>query len=132
MKHALLVSLAAASVAFAAANADASATVGQAAPAFTLKDTNGKTVNLADYKGKTVVLEWTNEGCPYVKKHYNSGAMQKLQKSAASDGVVWLTVISSAPNTQGYLAPDAAKGWTTRAGDADLIEVTKGRTTTLP
>ena len=66
--------------------------VGQPAPAFTAKDADGQTRSLADYKGKTVVLEWTNEGCPYVKKHYNSGAMQKLQKSAASDGVVWLTV----------------------------------------
>lgn len=85
--------------------------IGQPAPAFTATDADGQTRSLSDFKGKTVVLEWTNEGCPYVKKHYSSGAMQGLQKSATSDGVVWLTVVSSAPNTQGYLAPAAAKGW---------------------
>ena len=70
MKHTILVSLVTASLSFvAAAVANATATVGQPAPAFTLKDTNGKAVNLADYKGKTVVLEWHNPECPFVKKH---------------------------------------------------------------
>ena len=69
---------------------------GQVAPAFQLASADGKQVSLADFRGKTVVLEWTNEGCPYVKKHY-SGAMQKLQKEAVADGVVWLTIVSSAP-----------------------------------
>ncbi|CAN7181208.1 thioredoxin family protein [Phenylobacterium sp. LjRoot219] len=105
--------------------ARAAPAVGQPAPAFTATDANGRTVSLAEFKGKTVVLEWTNEGCPYVKKHYNSGAMQNLQKSATADGVVWLTVVSSAPNAQGYLAPDAAKGWKTKnnaASTALLID----------
>jgi peroxiredoxin len=101
----------------------AAPTVGQPAPAFTAKDADGQARSLADYQGKTVVLEWTNEGCPYVQKHYKSGAMQKLQKSATGDGVVWLTVISSAPNAQGYLAPDAAKGWKAKnnAGSTALL-----------
>lgn len=91
--------------------AQAAPVVGQPAPAFSAADAEGRTRSLAEFKGKTVVLEWHNEGCPYVKKHYGAGAMQKLQKQAAADGVVWLTVISSAPNTQGYLAGDAAKRW---------------------
>ncbi len=81
------------------------ATVGQPAPTFTATDSNGQTHNLADYKGKVVVLEWHNNGCPYTKKHYDSGNMQKLQKEWTAKGVVWLTVISSAPGTQGYVTP---------------------------
>jgi peroxiredoxin len=81
----------------------AAASVGQPAPDFTATDSNGKTVKLSDFKGKTVVLEWTNDGCPYVKKHYNSGNMQSLQGEAAGAGVVWLSVISSGPGTQGYV-----------------------------
>jgi len=76
---------------------------GIAAPDFTLPDSNGKTVSLADFKGKTVILEWTNHLCPYVGKHYGTGNMQKLQHEAAADGIVWLSIISSAPGTQGYV-----------------------------
>ena len=103
--------------------AQAAPAVGQPAPAFSVADADGKERSLAEFKGKTVVLEWHNEGCPYVKKHYGSGAMQKLQKSATADGVVWLTVVSSAPNTQGYLAGDAAKGWKAKydAGSTALL-----------
>jgi peroxiredoxin len=81
---------------------------GKAAPDFTAVDSNGKTHQLASFKGKTVVLEWTNDGCPYVQKHYNSGNMQALQKAANETGVVWLTVISSAPGTQGHVDGGAA------------------------
>ena len=88
---------------------------GQAAPAFTLVDAEGTPRSLADYRGKVVVLEWTNEGCPYVQKHY-SGAMQALQREVAEDGVVWLSVISSAPGTQGYVTGDSARTWKTRTG----------------
>ena len=77
-----------------AATAAASAAVGQQAPAFTVTDLAGKPVKLEDYKGKTVVLEWTNFGCPFVMKHYNSGNMQALQKKYSSD-VVWLAVNST-------------------------------------
>lgn len=81
--------------------------IGGPAPAFTATDSNGKTVRLADFAGKEVVLEWTNDGCPYVGKWYRSGAMQDLQREAAKLGVVWLTIASSAPGEQGYV--DAAK-----------------------
>ena len=79
------------------------ARVGEAAPDFTATDSNGKTHHLADYKGKYVVLEWHNQGCPYTRKHYESGNMQHLQKEWTEKGVVWFTVISSAPGTQGYV-----------------------------
>ncbi|MCR5873511.1 thioredoxin family protein [Phenylobacterium sp. J426] len=98
-----------------AAPAFAAPVVGQPAPAFEVKDADGKTRSLAEFKGKTVVLEWTNEGCPYVKKHYDSGAMQGLQKQAVKDGAVWLTVISSAPGMQGHKDPAGAKAWKAKA-----------------
>lgn len=77
--------------------------IGQPAPDFTGADSNGKTVRLSDFKGKIVVLEWTNDGCPYVGKWYRSGAMQALQSEAARMGAIWLTVASSAPGEQGYV-----------------------------
>ena len=86
---------------------------GQAAPAFTLVDAEGVERSLADFRGKTVVLEWTNEGCPYVKKHY-TGAMQALQREAVADGVVWITIISSSPGTQGFVEGDEARQWRAR------------------
>jgi peroxiredoxin len=79
--------------------------IGDPAPGFTAVDSNGKQRSLADYKGKFVVLEWHNQGCPYTKKHYDSGNMQHLQKEWTDKGVVWLTVISSAPGTQGFVTP---------------------------
>ena len=79
--------------------------VGDPAPGFTAVDSNGKQQRLSDYKGKFVVLEWHNQGCPYTKKHYESGNMQRLQKEWTEKGVVWLTVISSAPGTQGFVTP---------------------------
>ena len=75
---------------------------GDTAPAFTATDSNGKTHSLSDFKGKYVVLEWTNSGCPFTAKHYDSGNMQKLQMEWTSKGVVWLSVLSSAPGKQGY------------------------------
>lgn len=77
--------------------------VGETAPAFTATDSNGKVDKLSDYHGKFVVLEWSNRGCPYTQKHYNSGNMQRLQREWTSRGVVWLTVLSSAPGKQGYV-----------------------------
>lgn len=76
--------------------------VGAPAPAFRAVDSNGKTRSLSEFKGKTVVLEWTNAECPFVKKHY-AGNMQSLQKSATKDGVVWLSVNSGAPGKQGHV-----------------------------
>lgn len=83
------------------------ATVGQPAPAFELKDTSGKTVKLADFKGKHVVLEWTNPGCPFVVKHYGAQNMQALQKEYTAKNVVWLSVNSTAKSASDYLAPTA-------------------------
>ncbi len=83
------------------------ATVGAAAPTFSGKDSQGKTQSLAQYRGKYVVLEWTNRECPYTKKQYDSGNMQALQREWTAKGVVWLTVLSSAQGEQGYL--DAAQ-----------------------
>ncbi len=83
--------------------ASAAPRVGESAPDFTGTDSNGKTHRLSEYRGKFVVLEWHNNGCPYTKKHYESGNMQRLQKEWTAKGVVWLTVISSAPGKQGYV-----------------------------
>lgn len=93
---------------FAALPAAAKPEIGNPAPDFTAVDTKGNKVSLADLRGKTVVLEWTNHDCPYVRKHYGAGNMQKLQKDAARDGVVWLTLISSAPGEQGHVSPAQA------------------------
>jgi len=79
------------------------AKVGETAPEFTGTASNGKTVHLSDYRGKYVVLEWHNNGCPYVRKQYNSGNMQRLQKQWTGQGVVWFTILSSAPGKQGYM-----------------------------
>jgi peroxiredoxin len=82
--------------------------VGTEAPNFTLTDTSGKEHSLADYRGKFVVLEWFNEGCPFVKKHYTSGNMQKLQQEYTGKDVVWLSINSSAPGEQGHVTPETA------------------------
>jgi peroxiredoxin len=87
----------------------ATAKPGQPAPAFSAPDITGKTVRLGDYPGKIVVLEWTNDGCPFVGKHYDSGNMQALQQKYTGTGVVWLTIASSAPGEQGYVTPAQAK-----------------------
>jgi len=84
------------------------AKVGTAAPAFTTDATTGKHVSLGDYRGQLVVLEWTNHECPYVRKHYETGNMQALQQEAKGQGVVWLTLISSSPGTQGFVTPAQA------------------------
>lgn len=78
------------------------------APGFTLKSASGKEIKLSDFRGKVVALEWLNYGCPFVKKHYKANNMQKLQEKYTSEGVVWLSVISSAKGEQGYSSPDKA------------------------
>jgi hypothetical protein len=105
----------------------AAAKVGGAAPEFTATASNGKTVRLADYRGKYVVLEWHNNGCPYVGKHYNSGNMQRLQKHWTSEGVVWLTILSSAPGKQGYVTAGEENDYLTKeqaAPTAALLDPT--------
>ena len=78
---------------------------GATAPDFKGTDSNGQTQTLSQYKGKYVVLEWHNQGCPYEQKLYHSGTMEALQKQWTGKGVVWLSIISSAPGTQGYVTP---------------------------
>jgi len=98
--------------------AAASPPVGAAAPNFSLADASGKTHSLSEYKGKYVVLEWFNPDCPFVKKHYGSGNMQKLQGEYTGKGVVWLTIDSNAPGSEGNLSPEQAqkvmKDWNTK------------------
>jgi hypothetical protein len=100
------------------ARADSGLPVGRPAPAFVATDSNGEQVSLSDFAGRTVVLEWTNEGCPFVRKHYAQppGNMQGLQADAKADETVWLTVISSAPGKQGYVEGAAANQWTEEHG----------------
>jgi len=105
--HAHLAAIVAAVLALASATPSRAAQVGAPAPDFHGTDSNGKTQSLDQYKGKYVVLEWHNHDCPYTIKHYQSGNMQSLQKEWTAKGVVWFTVISSAPGTQGYV--DAAQ-----------------------
>ena len=85
--------------------------VGQAAPDFTLKDTAGRPVKLSDYRGKYVVLEWTNPGCPYVRKHYNSGNMPDTQRDAVGKGAVWLSINSTAKDNGDYQEPAKLAAW---------------------
>lgn len=91
-------------------NANKKATeIGQKAPDFTLKDVDGNDVSLSSFAGKPVVLEWTNDKCPYVVKHYDSGNMQKLQEKYTGQGVTWLTINSSAQGKQGFVSAADAK-----------------------
>jgi peroxiredoxin len=94
-----------------AAGAHAAANPGQAAPEITLPGSDGRAVKLSEHKGKWVVLEWVNPGCPYVRKHYDSKNMQALQKDATAKGVVWLAVNSTNPSHYDYLKPAAMEGW---------------------
>ncbi len=107
--------------------ADAANEPGAAAPAFALTDTNGKAHNLGDYKGKYVVLEWLNYGCPYVQTHYETGNIPGLQKEWTKKGVVWLSIVSSAPGKQGHYEPAAMNDQTRKnggAGTAVLLDPT--------
>ncbi len=103
------------------------ARVGEPAPDFTATASNGKIFRLSDYRGKFVVLEWHNNGCPYVRKHYNSGNMRRLQKQWTARGVVWFTIISSAPGKQGYVTASEENDYLARmqaAPTAALLDPT--------
>lgn len=91
-------------------------TTGQPARDFKLTDMNGRTVQLSQFKGKTVVLEWHNSGCPFVQKHYNSGNMQKTQAAATGQGVVWLTINSGAPGKQGHMTLEQTRAFMKSSG----------------
>ena len=96
----------------AAGTAQAAADVGAAAPDFSLPDSNGASRSLSDFEGRYVVLEWTNDGCPFVRKHYGSGNMQSLQKEYTAKDVAWLSIISSAPGEQGHVSGAEANALT--------------------
>lgn len=113
--RAALAALAFAGLAMQAPTASAAPEIGKSAPDFRAVGIDGKPVNLSELRGKTVVLEWTNNECPYVVKHYGSGNMQALQRDAAKDGVVWISLISSAKGEQGHVTP------------AEAAELTKSR-----
>jgi hypothetical protein len=106
-----------------AIGAPAAAKPGAPAPAFSAPDIGDRTISLGDYAGKIVILEWTNDGCPFVGKHYNSGNMQALQGKYTGEGDVWLTIASSAPGEQGYVTPAEARAdlarW--RAAPSDFL-----------
>lgn len=99
------------STCFFASAAMASVAVGHPAPAFRGTDVNGKSVALADFKGKYVVLEWNNPNCPFVMKHYDSGNMQSLQKRFGADNVAWLSINSTSDTHSDYLPPEKLAGW---------------------
>jgi peroxiredoxin len=96
----------------------AAVSVGHAAPDFALQDLQGKPVKLSDYKGKYVVLEWVNPGCPFVQKHYNSGNMPQLQKEAAAQGTVWLTIDSTNAGHQDFRDGTQLSAWLAQKGAA--------------
>lgn len=98
-----------AATAFIALPVAAAVSVGGQATPFKAYDANGKVVSLSDFRGKTVVLEWNNPGCPFVKKHYNSGNMQATQAAARKAGAVWLSINSGAPGKQGHMSGAQAK-----------------------
>jgi len=112
-----------------APTAQAAAPAGKAAPSFTLKDSNGRTRKLSDFKGRYVVLEWLNYGCPFVKKHYGSGNMQATQKAARKQGVVWLSINSSAKGKQGHSTASEANKLTktNKAAPSAVLLDTKGK-----
>lgn len=102
----------------------AAAVPGQPAPALSLTDVNGRAVSLADFRGKNVVIEWNNPHCPFVRKHYDSGNMQRLQKTLAGPDMVWLTVNSTAKDHVEFMAPTALAGWIKQVGAAPTAVLT--------
>ena len=111
---------------FAAALPAFAAAPGASAPDFTIADTSGKEVRLADYRGKFVVLEWTNPECPFVRKHYNSNNMQGLQKEWGTKDVVWLTINSTNAKHDEYQSPDAMASWMLKQGAAPKATLIDG------
>ena len=105
-------------LALAIAPAAWAAKVGQAAPEFSATDVQGKAVKLSDYRGKYVVLEWTNPECPYVRRHYNSGNMPSLQKEFGAKDVVWLTVNSTNQSSSEFKTPQEMAKWMSEKGAA--------------
>jgi peroxiredoxin len=108
---------------FALALSASAARVGKPAPAFTGMDTHGHMHSLSEYRGKFVVLEWTNRDCPYTKAQYDSGNMQALQKGWTTKGVIWLTILSSAPGQQGYMTAAEEDAWMSKVHAAPTAAI---------
>ena len=108
--------------------ATASPTIGQPAPSFRATDVTGNQVSLADFKGKYVVLEWNNPGCPFVQKHYDSGNMQSLQKRFGAENVAWLSINSTNEGSSDYMPPNKLAAWFKQhnAAPAAVLMDTKG------
>jgi len=123
MKRSALYLMIAAVLMIAAPLLIAAAKVGEPAPDFTGASSTGKAIHLADFRGKFVVLEWHNNGCPYVRKHYNSGNMQRLQREWTAKGVVWLTILSSAPGKQGYVTAPEENEYLTKMNAAPTAAI---------
>jgi hypothetical protein len=105
---------------------------GQPAPEFTLTDSNGKSHKLSDFKGKFVVLEWLNHGCPFVVKHYGSGNMQRLQKEYTGKDVVWLSIASSASGKQGHMSPEETNKTKEEKGSSATAVLLDEENSTMP
>ncbi|MBN8520765.1 MAG: thioredoxin family protein [Alphaproteobacteria bacterium] len=103
--------------------AQAAIEIGKPAPEFTATDTNGKTHKLSDFKGKNVVLEWTNPGCPFVIKHYDVGNMQKLQEKYTAEGVIWLSINSSAAGKEGNMTPEESNKYITEQKSKETARI---------
>ena len=116
MKHPLATVLVAATLTLCSTGLGFAQKVGDSAPNFHANDSMGRTQTLDQYRGKFVVLEWTNRDCPYTKKQYSSDNMQKLQKEWGAKGVVWLTVLSSAPGQDGYVTAAQENAWMKKIG----------------
>ncbi len=99
-------------------SSNAAVAIRQPAPDFTLTDITGRVHKLSDYRGKTVVLEWTNPECPFVQKHYGSGNIPNLQKAATADGVIWLSINSGRPGAEGDFTPAQVAAWALKMGAA--------------
>ena len=112
------IAIALSTLALIASPAAAAPRIGAPAPDFIAADTSGKPVKLSQFRGKTVVLEWNNPGCPFVQKHYDSGNMQKTQAAAVKGGAVWLIVNSGAPGKQGHMTGAEASAFVKKQGAA--------------
>jgi len=127
-KRVLTIALAA--IAIAVAAPVLAVTNGAEAPGFTITDTAGKAVRLADYRGKYVVLEWTNPECPFVRKHYSSGNMQALQKEWGAQGVVWLAINSTNSGHSEFKTPDEMRAWMRDQGGTPAATLIDGTSDT--
>ncbi len=123
LKSLKFLAIAAMTLVIGAGTGHATPVIGEAAPDFTATDVHGETVTLSELKGKNVVLEWTNHGCPFVVKHYETNNMQTLQQEATAKDVVWITIVSSAEGKQGYTTAEEAIALMEQQGSHETMRV---------